>query len=127
MTSVVLDASALLALLLNEAGAETVKARLPGAFISGVNYAEVLTRSIDLGKRQEETIHQIGRLRLDHWPFDAEQAVIAASLREATRPRGLSLADRACLALALSRQLPVLTADREWQDLDVGVKIELIR
>ncbi len=127
MISVVLDASALLAMLLAEVGADVVKARLPGAVISGVNYAEVLTRAIDLGKRQDDTIHQIGRLRLDHWPFDAEQAVIAASLREATRSLGLSLADRACLALAMSRHIPVLTGDRDWKDLDVGVKIELIR
>jgi PIN domain nuclease of toxin-antitoxin system len=60
-------------------------------------------------------------------PFQAEDAALAASLRPKTDPLGLSLGDRACLALALARGVPVLTADRQWGSLDLGIDIRLIR
>ncbi len=127
VSSVVIDASALLALLLNEPGADIVAPRLADAVISAVNYSEVLTTSIERGNKLHDTIAQIGRFRLSHWPFDAEQAATAASLRLATRASGLSLADRACLGLGLILDLPILTADRAWLGLDIGVNVELIR
>jgi ribonuclease VapC len=127
MTDVVLDASALLALLFDEPGAIQVAARLPRCLISAVNYAEVLTKSLDRGQNLRDAVTAIGKLRLSHWPLDAELAATAASLRVATREFGLSLADRCCLALALNQRLPVLTADRAWRQLNMGIDIEIIR
>ena len=132
-TGAVLDASALLAFILGEAGRETVGAALDeGAVINAVNYGEVLSR---LGDRGDEpaTAHQrlerqglIGGL-LEMIPLLGEDAVTIARLRPATRNQGLSLSDRACLATALRLQRPVLTADRGWAMVDVGVSIQLIR
>ncbi len=59
--------------------------------------------------------------------FDAVHAELAAILREPTRDLGLSLADRACLALASDLEVPAVTADRSWRDLDIGVEVELVR
>jgi PIN domain nuclease of toxin-antitoxin system len=125
--TVVLDASALLTFLLAEPGGEAVAGRLRNSALSAVNYAETLARSAERGKPLAEAVAAISRLQLRVVPFDAGQAEVAASLRAATRPLGLSLADRACLALALTRGLPALTADRVWAQLDVGVTVECVR
>lgn len=127
MTSVVLDASAVLALLFDEPGAEFVAGHIPNSLISAANYAEILAKAVDRKQSLAATIAQVGRLQLSHWPFDAEQAATSAALRESTRAKGLSLADRACLSLALTRSLPVLTGDRRWKELDIGITVELIR
>jgi PIN domain nuclease of toxin-antitoxin system len=127
MSSVVLDASAVLALVFAEPGAELVAGRLPHSLLSAVNYAEVLTRSVDRGRDLDDTIAQVRRLQIAVWPCDAEQAAIVASLRAVTRPYGLSLADRCCLALGLNRRAPVLTADRDWRKLKLDLDIVLIR
>ena len=127
MTAVILDASALLTFLLVEPGADLVAGRLRHASLSAVNYAETLTRFLDRGKPLGDTAADIARLQLTVVPFDAEQAAVAASLRAATRPLGLSLADRVCLALALSRGLAVLTADRAWANLQLPIDIQVIR
>jgi ribonuclease VapC len=123
----VLDASALVAFLRNEPGAEKVAAVLPLACISAVNLAETLSKMVEYGKPLEEVGYQIERLRIPAIPFDAVQAKIVASLWKVTRVAGLSLGDRACLALSLQRGLPVLTADRKWAAADVGVKVDMIR
>lgn len=127
MGEVVLDASALLALLLAEKGAGVVVNRLPGAILSAVNYSETLTKAVDRGKPFDAAVADVTRLRLSIVPFDAEQAAVTTSLRPATRHFGLSFADRACLAIGLTRGCPVLTADRVWAELDIGVTVELIR
>lgn len=127
MRSCVLDASAVLALLLGETGAEAVQDNLSGGIWSAVNYAEALTRLTELTGSLADTRQRIDRLELDVIPFDAEQAAVAASLRAATRACGLSLADRACLALAHSSSLPVLTADRDWAKCPVEIKMVIIR
>ncbi len=127
MTGVVLDASALLAFLLAEPGADVVARHLRNASLSAVNYCETLARVADRGRPLETAAADIARLRLAVVPFDPAQAVRAASLRPATRPLGLSFADRACLALGLTRAAPVLTADRAWAMLDVGVVVECVR
>jgi len=127
VSSVVLDASAVLAVILAETGAEAIIPRLPGAFLSCVNLAEVATRAFDLGKPLEETAREIGRLPLHIAAYDAEQAYVTASLRAASRPLGLSLGDRACLALAMTRKATVLTGDRNWGKLDVGIDIIVFR
>ena len=124
---VVLDTSALLAFLMAEPGGELVGPRLRRACLSAVSYAEAVSKVVDFGRRPEEAAADIDRLRLTVVPFDAAQAVAAAALRPDTRPHGLSLGDRCCLALAITRRLPVLTADRVWRHLSLDVAVELIR
>ncbi|OWK34917.1 hypothetical protein FRUB_09759 [Fimbriiglobus ruber] len=122
-----MDASSLLAFLLMEKGCEFVSSHLRAGLISAVNYSEVLTCTIDLGKPLTETIAEIGRLELSIVPHDAELAAIAASLRPKVKSLGLSFTDRSCLALGLSRQLPVLTGDRSWTQAGLDLEIILIR
>lgn len=130
----VLDASALMALLHREEGAITViEAIEAGAAISVVNWAEVLSK---LAERGEEPGTVAASLRqaegsetvLEIEPLSEEDCVEVARLRPRTRGAGLSLADRACLALAARFEVPALTADRAWAELnEVGVAVKLIR
>ena len=122
-----LDASALLALLNEEAGAEKVAERLCDALISAVNWSEVAERTLSIGLGLGGLREEMEDLGLRVAGFDAVHAELAAVLREPTREAGLSLADRACLALAGDLEFPALTADRSWADLEVGIEIELIR
>ena len=127
MSEAVLDASALLAFLRKEPGAAKVERVLTGACMSAVNLSETLAKLIEYGNRLEEVVFQIDRLRIPVVPFNAELARIAASLRVATRQAGLSLGDRACLSLGLRLGVPVLTAERAWATLKVGVDVGVIR
>jgi len=127
VNDVVLDASALLAVLRAEPGAERVEARLEGAIIGAVNLSEVVAKLIEDGVPEPQIRLAIGRLELDLHAFDAEHAYIAGILRKATRAFGLSFGDRACLALARSLGAPALTADWSWSRLDLGIAIEVIR
>jgi len=131
--SVVLDSSALLAYLLAEPGAETVRQALEGsAAISAVNYAEVLSKLSDYGQDADEAAKRLEQRGLTGTalliaPVDESQAREIARLRRRTRSAGISLGDRACLALGRMLQLAVVTADRRWKALRVGVKVRLIR
>ncbi len=125
--TVVLDASAVLALLYDESGKDLVIAHAQGALVLSVNLSEVLTRVIDKGGDAERVRKLLQRLELTIVPFDEDLAVLAAKLRTATKSIGASLGDRACLALATSRRVPVFTADRDWARLDLGIDIRLIR
>jgi ribonuclease VapC len=127
MSSLVLDASAVLAVIFSETGADAVITRLPGAYLSCVNLAEVATRALDLGKPLEDTVREISRLPVRIAPYDAEQAHVTASLRPASKPLGLSLGDRACIALAITRQASVLTGDRDWKKASLGVEVIVFR
>jgi PIN domain nuclease of toxin-antitoxin system len=123
----VLDASAVLALLNDEAGAEQVAGRLGEALISAVNWSEVTDRTLSIGLGVGGLREDLEDLGLRVAGFDAVHAELAAVLHEPTREAGLSLADRVCLALADDLGAPAVTADRAWAGLDVGVEIELIR
>ena len=125
--NLVVDASALLAVLLDEPGGEVVIPRLRGAIISTVNVAECFERAVDKGASAQAVRHLLINLEMDIVAFDLTQAASAADLKPLTRHIGASLGDRACLALALCRQTPVLTADRRWSELDIGIDIRLIR
>jgi PIN domain nuclease of toxin-antitoxin system len=127
VSTVVLDASALLALLLGEPGADVVRSRRAGAVLSAVNYAEVLARTVALCGSLEEAKRRVDRQEVEVIPLDQTQAAVAASLAPAGKPLGLALADRCCLALALTRRQPVLTADRDWRSLKADIDIVLIR
>lgn len=129
----VLDASALLAYLNDEAGAQRVEdALIRGSAISAVNLAEVLSKLSELGMVPGEVSEELRRRgflggRLAVLPLTADDAVLVASLHRKTKLQGLSLGDRACLGLALRLRVPALTADRAWSRLRIGVKVEVIR
>ncbi len=97
--------------------------------ISSVNMAEVATRLLDLGLPQHELHRAMEQFGVDVIDFNEEQALACAALRPLTKSAGLSLSDRACLALAKLMQGSAVTADRAWEDLAeaVGVKVLMIR
>ncbi len=127
MPEVVLDASALLALLNREPGAELVAAALPSAAVSTLNLSEEVAKLAEAGVPEEAIRVALQGLPLEVVPFDQEQAYGAGLLRPYTKDLGLSLGDRGCLSLALRLGLPVLTADRAWQRLSVGAEVRVIR
>lgn len=127
MSSAVLDASALLCVINNEAGAAAIAGRVSGAPISAVNVAEVIAKLDERGVEPAVIDRILDGYTLRIVPFDAAQARAAGLLRSATREVGLSAGDRACLALAASLGVPALTTDRAWRSVDAGVAIELIR
>jgi len=127
MSRVVLDSSALLAYTHGELGANKVASALSNAMMSSVNVAEVVTK-LALGGMDSATITRMFReFELAIADFTAELALDAGLLAPHTKHLGQSLGDRACLALAHREGAAVLTTDRAWRNLDVGVEIELIR
>ena len=127
MSDYVIDASAMLALIKNEPGAEYVRTRIERSLASTVNLAEVGAVLSDWGLSNDEIRAVTVKLGVDSAPFDLQQVQLSADLRRATRSRGLSLGDRACLALATSTGLPALTADKTWLKVGIDVEIDLIR
>jgi len=129
----VLDASALMAVLHAEDGASVViEAIGEGAAVSVVNWAEVLSKLAEAGKDPEVAAAELRRAEgsrraLSIEPLTAADCVAVARLRPVTRRQGLSLADRACLALAERLDVPALTADRKWLEADVAAEVQLIR
>jgi ribonuclease VapC len=127
VNEVVLDSSALLALLNSEPGGEIVEAAMPGLILGTVNLSETVAKLAERGLPENVIRLAFGGLELRVLPFDEKVAFQAGLLRVATRKAGLSFGDRACIALGQSLGLPVLTADRRWGDLDVGAEIRVIR
>ena len=127
MTELILDASSILALLNSEKGAEIVQQALPDAKISTVNLAEVVTRLTLIGMSSADIEQILNLLGLESVVFDEEQALQAGIMATMTQEFGLSLGDRACLALGVLTNTPVLTADRAWQNVSLPVEIKLIR
>ncbi len=127
MSNYVLDSSAFLAAVFDEPGAERVQELLDDAIMSAVNLAEVASKLIDRAMPEDDVHRLLAAARFTKAPFDEAAALVTGSLRTATRKSGLSLGDRACLALALLTDATVLTADRNWRRVNVGVTIEIIR
>lgn len=128
MSPVVLDASAVLALLRQEEGADFVARRLDAAMLSAVNYQEVLKELIRRGISLESAMEIVDELQLEIVGHDVRDAQQAAALYPLTRDTGCSLGDRTCLALARTRNVPALTADRAWGGIAVeGLEILQIR
>ena len=123
----VMDASAVMAMLLMETGGDTVAASLSHGVLSAVNLAEAVAKLTRKGLPLSQAIQMVRLLQLQVIAFDDAQAITSAALFAPTTPYGLSLGDRACLALAQRLNLPVLTADRAWAKLDIGIEIKLIR
>ena len=117
----VYDASALLAVLYAEPGAARVLDLLdtPNGIISAVNWSEVAAKLAERGMQQDVIARELAIFGLDIVPFDEAQALLAAALQPATRALGLSLGDRACLALAQLHGTQAVTADTTWQQIPV--------
>jgi ribonuclease VapC len=128
VNKIVLDASALLAILNREKGAERLTPDLlADATTSTVNLAEVQTALVRRGAAPDEAWEDALSPIREPSPFTADHARIAGDLVSQTSAWGLSLGDRACLALGLALRLPVYTADKMWKNLRVGLKIHVIR
>ncbi|QSV55238.1 MAG: type II toxin-antitoxin system VapC family toxin [Dolichospermum sp. UKL201] len=127
MSEVVVDASAILALLNQETGSEEVSRFIGKAAISTVNLSEVIAKLADAGIPEEDIRQILSHLNLEVIDFNEEQALKAAMLRPITKSIGLSFGDRACLALGVILNQPVLTTDRLWVSINVGVEVRLLR
>ena len=127
MADVVLHASALLARIWREPGFDAVEAVIDGASVSAVNVAEVAQKMIDRGVDDLTVSLTLADLPIRIEGVDSAAGLRIGLLRRSTRVAGLSLGDRACLELASRQGFPVLTADRAWASVDVGVEVVLIR
>lgn len=124
---VVLDTSAVIAYLNGEPGSERVSPHLSGALLSSVNLCEIVSKYADWGEDAEQVLSDVEGLEVEIVLFSPAQALFAAQLRPATRSLGLSLGDRACLALGLECDAIVLTADKAWAELEKPHRIEVLR
>ena len=127
MTSAVLDASAILAVMSGERGADRVMTMLASALVSAVNYAEVTSKLVERGIERKAAREAVLALGVRVADFDIEMADRVAELRPPTKHRGLSLGDRACLALAEREKAPAVTADQSWCNVIPTIEIHLIR
>ena len=127
MPSAVLDASAILALVFDEPGADVVLALGADVCCSAVNLSEALAKLSDRGVPRAEAESHLAAVAGRTIAFDDAIARAAAAFREPTRFSGISFGDRACLATGLFLTLPVFTADRAWAGLALGVDVRLIR
>jgi len=124
--TVVLDASALIAMIKGEEGAAKVATGIAGACVSGVNYAEVVTHFIHAGMPEREVDAMLDPLPLTVVPADKALAQIAGRLRAITAEAGLSLGDRFCLALAQRDGLPAWTSDQNWRKIADAVDVKVV-
>jgi ribonuclease VapC len=126
MSKYVLDASAVLTVLNQETGKERVEAILGQAAVSTVNVAETIGKLMDAGMNDANARASLELLHLEVVDFDVEMACLAGSLKSSTKKLGLSLGDRCCLALGAIRGNTVVTADRSWAKLKLGIEVEVL-
>jgi PIN domain nuclease of toxin-antitoxin system len=124
---VVLDATAILAVLFNEMGSDVLMPLLEGALVSAVNLAEVHAVLVRRGVDADVAWRQLEGLGCAVSPMDAEQARIAGGLVRSTSTYRLSLGDRACLALAIQRKATAYTTNAAWKNLAPGIHVEVLR
>jgi PIN domain nuclease of toxin-antitoxin system len=128
MNRIVLDASALLAILNQEAGSDKLTPELLSVAACGaINLAEVQGKLVQQGLAPDDAWEATLSPVREAVPFTPDQAKLAGSLIAETRPSGLSLGDRACLALGVALNAPIYTADKSWKNLKIGVRIHVIR
>lgn len=125
--TVVLDASALLAYLLQEPGAEVVDGLLRDARMTSVNWAEVVQKALSAGVEVQGMREELQALGMQVEPFLATDGECAGQLWPLTRQQGLSLSDRACLSLGLRLGLTVVTCDRAWAELPLELEVQVLR
>ena len=119
----VFDSSAIIALLQQEEGSEIVANSMKGGIMSSLNYSEVV--AVLARKMPRETIVTLlAKLISEIVPFDEDQAVEVGIFYRKTKSAGLSMGDRACITPAKLPKIPVLTADKEWAKLNLGVEIK---
>ena len=127
VSRVVLDASAILAVARNEPGADVVNTHRANAIISAVNHMEVVSKLL----RFDIPMNEIEVFLSEAFPtvteFDQQQAAVAARLHAENRSNRLGYADAACLALAMTRGIPVVTGDRKWTMIPLGIEVRLFR
>lgn len=126
-TRYMLDASAVLAMMLDEAGGDQVRERLASSQISTVNLSEVVAKLQEGGVPDEVIASSLAELNFDVIAFNQSQAVRAGLLRASTRSNGLSLGDRACLTAAESCNAVAVTTDRAWGKLELDIVVEVLR
>ena len=127
MTSIVLDASAVIAVLNSEPGADVVLGAIAGAIISAVNYSEVLKKTIERCQTTGPIAALLHSYSVEIVPFDETLAAASAELFPVTKQHGLSFADRACLALGIQHKRRVFTSERRMGLVSVPIKVKLIR
>jgi ribonuclease VapC len=127
VASIVFDSSVILAHLNSEPGSDRASVFFGEAVMSAVNFAEVVAKLVERGASLGTVRAALSRYGLQIAAYDEELAVLTGALRAKTKAFGLSLGDRACLALASQAGLPVLTADRMWKDLNLSIEIRLMR
>jgi PIN domain nuclease of toxin-antitoxin system len=128
MSKVVLDASALLALIKNEKGSVKVEQTLGNIVMSSVNVSEVASKLLDSGIPEEECMAMIEPFVSCIISFDDDQIFLTATLKKFTKQQGLSLGDRACIALGIQLSVPIYTADKAWLECNIpNAEIVLIR
>lgn len=123
----ILDASALLALLQDEPGADKVQAILHRAIINTINWSEVIQKLSVHDPDAADIRAEMELTGLKITPLTIDQAEVCANLWAQTKPFGLSLADRACIATGIDRKIEVMTTDKVWQDLELPITIHVIR
>jgi ribonuclease VapC len=127
MADVVLDSSAVIAFLQREPGADVVGKVITRSIVSTVNAAEIVAKLIQYGLTADEAADSMMALPVRKLPFDLDQALTAGTMWGRSKSMGLSLGDRACLALAEAMKLPAMTSDRRWAEFDAKIEIRLIR
>ncbi len=127
MAEAVLDSSAILAVLNSEPGADRVIVVMPRSLVSVANEAEVITVLIRSGSSAQDALTSVANLSYLRVDLDTALAQRAGTLWREVKSRGLSLGDRCCLALAEREKLPVLTGDKQWSGLSLGVEVHLFR
>ena len=125
--SAVLDSSSVLAVLFEEPGGASVSDLFNGGLLSAVNLSEILTKLKQGGWDTNFASGRVLNMGFEVCPYEIEQARLTSELIDQTRPYGLSLGDRACLALAIQRKATAYTTDRVWKNLSLGIEIEVIR
>jgi PIN domain nuclease of toxin-antitoxin system len=128
MASIVFDASAILALLRDEQGADVVAQHIGDGLISAVNFQEVIKSLLRREVPIDAALAMLDALHLVVRPHGRDDAIAAAKLYPATKEFGSGLGDRTCMALAIAEGLPVLTADKEWARIEIpGLRLLLAR
>jgi ribonuclease VapC len=127
VSGVILDTSALLAYVNGEQGAELVASLIGEAAISSVNFAEAVSKLVSKGATLDLARAALGVADIDVIDFDRDLAEQTGALIAKTKRSGLSLGDRACLALAARERVPALTGDRAWANLDLDIDVRLFR
>jgi ribonuclease VapC len=127
VSNVAIDASALIAFLRSEPGADVVQRYLRGSIISAISLSEVFEKTPNLDQSGDRVLALLRNWQVTVVPFEAEQAAIAARIKSMIGNPDISFADRACLAVAQSSSVPALTANRTWMSLSIEAEIILIR